>query len=327
MNEVIIKPDNIVLQVKDEEDILSVGLAQELNLPHRCKNGRCGACKCKVISGDITLKEYNPLVLTDEEVEQGYTLLCKAMPKSTVELDIPNLLNGYPVKIITSYVSSIERAQDIAIIKLKLNPKDNFKFFPGQYVDVIVNGKNRSYSLASSSQTNDEIELHVKYRQGGLFSEKVWQHNSEEKVKFRGPFGNFQLQESNKPIIMICTGTGFAPLKSMMLGLIHAKSKRNIYFYWGNRELDNFYYLDLIKNWQEELNLTVSLCLSQEEAPGFYNGRVTKKLLQDFNSLENFEVYACGNINMVEEIFKLCTENLQLLKENFFSDIFSPSVE
>lgn len=320
-------PDNIEFNVSSEETILAAGLNQKLNLPHSCKKGTCGACKCKIISGEVALEPYNSQVLSEEEKEQGYTLLCKAHAVTDVVVDLPNLLNAFPIRVLPAKVDSIQKINDLAIITLKLPANQQFGFHAGQYIDILLAGKNRSYSIASSPTNAGKLELHVRYHAGGVFAEFVWNELQEKQIlRFRGPLGSFHLQDTNAPIILICTGAGFAPIKAILEDLVTKKDCRPIHLYWGNRTLEDFYLVELIKKWQQELNLTVRLCVSQAKAPGYSEGYVTQTLNQDFNDLSQYEVYACGNLNMIEDVYALATGKLHLAKENFFADAFTPSV-
>lgn len=327
MNKVLIVPDNVEVSVAAGETILDAALAQKLNLPHGCKNGACGACKCKVVSGNIQLDIYNKSVLTNEEIEQGYTLLCKARPQGEIVLDIPNVLKGFPIKTLPARVEKIEKFNNTAIITLKLPPTQNFGFYAGQYIDIITHGKNRSYSVANSPTQAGELEIHVGYYKGGVFSEFVWNELQEKHMlRFKGPLGNFQLSETDAPLIMVCTGTGFAPIKAILQDMAAKNIQRLVHVYWGNRTVADYYMLDILYGLQKQLSFKLSLCLSSERADGFVSGHVTQAVEHDFDDLSAYEVYACGNMNMIEGVYELSSQKLGLLKQNFFSDAFTPSV-
>ncbi|MCC2625101.1 MAG: CDP-6-deoxy-delta-3,4-glucoseen reductase [Burkholderiales bacterium] len=327
MAKVTIVPENIELSITDEESILTNALVQKLNLPHSCKSGTCGACKCKVISGEIRLDPYNTSVLTDEEKHQGYTLLCRAHPIGEVTLEIPHALKGFPIKTLPARVEKIDKFNDMAILTLRLPPSQNFGFYAGQYIDILTNGKNRSYSIASSPTSPSTIEVHVRYHKGGVFSEYVWNELKESQIlRFKGPLGNFQLSETNLPILMVCTGTGFAPIKSILEYMAANNIKRELHMYWGNRMFADYYMLDLLNNLQQKMGFKLTLCLSADKKDGCVSSWVTQAVENDFNDLSGYEVYACGNLNMIEDLYELASGNLGLIRQNFFSDAFTPSV-
>jgi CDP-4-dehydro-6-deoxyglucose reductase len=326
MAKISLIPDNIDFNTAADENILSGGLRNNLNLPHGCKSGTCGACKCKVLSGDLRLDEYNKTVLTDEERHQGYTLLCKAHAISDVVLNLPHALGGYPIRLLPSKVLSIQKINTTAILRLKTPPSQPFRFYAGQYIDIMVGGKSRSYSIANGPNDNNEVELHIRYHPGGVFSELVWNELQEGQIlRFKGPLGSFQLQNTAAPIIMLCTGTGFAPIKAILEDMYNKNTQRQVYLIWGNRLLSDFYLLDQLKLWQEKLNLSITLCLTQEIATSYYAGRVTEVLTGQFSNLSQYEMYACGNLQMIEDSYNLAS-GLGLVKGNFFSDAFTPSV-
>ncbi|MCX8515170.1 MAG: FAD-binding oxidoreductase [Burkholderiales bacterium] len=326
MPKINIMPDNVNFDVNENETILDAGLRLKYKLPHSCKNGACGACKTMVLDGKIKLDPYNDLTLSQHDKEQGYTLLCKAHPLTDVKLEIDNLFDAMPIRILPVKVSDIIKINQVAILKVKLPSNLPFNFYAGQYVEILLKGKNRLYSIGSSPTNGQEIELHIKYHQDGVFSQYVW---NELKVgdilRFKGPLGHFRLQSTNNPIICVCTGTGFAPLKSILDYMAETANKRKIYFYWGNKIEDDFYALDIIKKWQQQLDIKIILALSQDKQQNYASGRVTNLLNNDFANFADYEIYACGNPTMIEEVFHLtCKRGLN--KKNFFSDAFIPSV-
>jgi len=327
MAKIVIKPDNVVLDVDLNSNVLDTAIAQNLNPAYGCKNGLCGACKCKIIAGEFALDTYNNKVLTDEERQQGYTLLCKTVAKSDLELYIPGLLSGYPIRILPAKITAIVKHGNVAIIKMKTPPNQKFEFFAGQYVEIILLGKNRSYSIANANSENHELEIHVKYHSGGLFSEYVW-HNLQvnDIIRFKGPLGHFRLSSNDYGLIFVCTGTGFAPIKAMLEDCVKREERRKITLYWGNRETKDFYLLSDIAKFKTSLDIEVRLCLSREEQANFSSGYVTKFIQQDFKTLKNQEVYACGNLSMIEDVYELCTKKLGLERSRFYSDAFTPSV-
>lgn len=326
MTKITIKPENIIINSNEPNNVLEIAIKNNINLPYGCKNGLCGACKCKVIAGDFKLENYNERVLTNEELEQGYTLLCKTITQSDLELYIPDLLNVYPVKILPVKVIKVKKMGNIAILKLKTPLQQKFEYYAGQYIEIILDGKHRSYSIANA-YNNNEIEVHVKYHKGGIFSEYVWNSLFEGNIlRVKGPLGNFRLSKNENQPIFVCTGTGFAPVKSMLEDCVKSNENRMIHLYWGNRENQDFYLLDELKLLLSKLNIKVNLCLSREKLSGFYEGYVTHKIKEDFTDLSNYEVYACGNLQMIEDVYELCTKEINLNRNNFYSDAFTPSI-
>lgn len=329
MTKVTFSPDNVTIECFENENILASGLRNNFNLPHSCKNGNCSACKCKLISGEITHDDiYSPMALNEYEKEKGLILLCKSYPKSDVVIKLPSSLKSHPVKILISKVTKIEKHNSVCVITLKLPQTVDFKFDAGQYVDVILKGKNRSYSIANNPEQSGVIELHIKYQGNGVFSEYAFNELEQDAIiRFKGPLGSFKLSDTDKPIIMACTGTGFAPIKAILDHMVATNNQRQVMLYWGNRTADDFYFLDKLDYWKQNLNIKITKCVSQVENPedGYTAGYVTGSIINDYQDLSNHELYACGNQVMISDLYDVATTNLSLQRKNFFSDAFTPS--
>ncbi|MEN9946075.1 MAG: hypothetical protein RLZZ293_461 [Pseudomonadota bacterium] len=319
-----IQQASVEFYASEQDNLLDSALQAQLNLPHGCKSGSCGACKCKVVTGDVELTDYSSSALSEDEITDNQVLLCKAHAKSDLILDIPNFSQSFPIKTLPAKIENLTKVGNVAIIQLKLPANQKLAFYPGQYVDLIYNGESRSYSIASAPHQTS-LELNIRYRLGGTFSEAVWTQMAVGSiVRIRGPLGNFTLQNSNSPILMVCTGTGFAPIQAILQQMALENNQRAINLVWGNFTANDFYNVEQLKQLSQQLNLQLTLCTDQE-TEGFYTGLVTQYVEQNFPDLAKSEVYACGNPAMIENLFNLATNKLNLNKANFFSDVFTPT--
>lgn len=322
-----VKSNNLSFEALPESTLLESGLAAGLNLPHSCKGGSCGSCKCQIIEGQVEFDNYSTSTLTDEELSQNKILMCKSIALSDVTIDIPGWVNGLPIRMLPSKIESIDKIGTVAVLKLKLPANQKFEFYAGQYIDIIYGGKNRSYSLANSPTTSDYLELHIRYRPNGVFSEAVWNELKVGQIlRFKGPLGSFKLQDTKAPILMVCTGTGFAPLKAILEQMNAENNLRQVHLIWGNYRIDDLYLSEILDDWQQKLNLKVTLCIDQEEIPGYFHGMVTKYITDNYSDLSQHEVYACGNPAMIESLYNMALTRLNLAKDSFYSDVFTPSV-
>lgn len=322
-----IDPAHIEFDCNEENNILAEALTAQINLPHGCKSGNCGACRCQVVAGTVTQEaDTNLAMFSQDEINAGYVLLCKSHAHSDVTLNLPGFTNSHPIKTLPAKISSIDKSGTTAIVMLKLPAGQKFVFSAGQYIDIMYEEQNRSYSLANYATDKNELELHIRYRKGGLFSEAVWSKLKVGSiVRFKGPLGSFTLSKKQSPILMVCTGTGLAPVKAILEQMIATNDTRPIHLIWGNFTTDDFYLTELLANWQEKLNLQVSLCVNENPPIGYYNGLVTDLIVDEYNNLQDYEVYACGNPQMIQSLYQLATTKLNLSPENFFSDSFTPS--
>lgn len=323
MHRIKILPAQIEFMVTGLNTILDEALQAGINLPHSCKDGDCHSCVGKIISGKVKQK----LTLAHTEVCNNHNyLLCQSYAQSDLEILIKDFNNAPPIKTLVSKVITLEKSNNVAIVKLQLPFSQKFNYYAGQYIDILLEHQVRSYSIANFHHTNNQIELHVRYYQGGIFSKYVWEQLTLGTIiRFKGPLGSFKINHSSQSILLVCTGTGFAPIKSILEQMIAESELKTIHLYWGNYTVEDFYLLDQLKNYVDNLNLKIKLCIPDLQVTGFAQGLVTQLIKNDFHNLNEYQVYACGNINMIRDLYQISIKELGLPKENFFSDAFTPS--
>lgn len=330
-------PSNHEFTVNDDQTVLDAALDAGIVLPYSCKSGTCSTCRGKIVSGDYDAGQAPKNVLEPEQLEQGFTLLCqaKALSDMVIEAQVVGVAGDIQVRKMPARIMEIKDVADgIKIVNLQLPASQFFNYHPGQYLEFIMrDGKRRSYSMANAPSETNLVELHIRHVPGGAFTDQLF-GITEPAIKERaivrteGPFGTSFLNEtSDKSIIFVASGTGFAPIKAMMQRLIETGSKRQVYLYWGGRRPHDIYMQDLAKQWESELSNykfipVVSDALDQDNWEG-RTGFVHNAVMQDINDMSNYEVYACGTPIMVESARKDFTEKCSLLDENFFADAFT----
>ena len=158
-----------------------------------------------------------------------------------VESTEVRLAGDIQIRKLPSRVQTLERvAPDVTVIKLQLPASEQFRYYAGQYIEVILkDGRRRSYSMAGAPHTGSPLELHIRHMPGGVFTDHVFgagetQMKEREILRLEGPFGSFFLREdSDKPIVLLASGTGFAPVKAIVEHMIHKNIKRPVALYWG----------------------------------------------------------------------------------------------
>ncbi len=238
-------PSGRQFQAEDGETILAAALRQGIGLPYGCKNGACGSCKGHVREGSIVQGNHSPNALTAQEATEGRALFCCATPASDVTIEVREVhgAGDVPIKKIPCRVASLEKAApDVTIVKLQLPATERMQFLAGQYVEFILrDGKRRSYSLANPPHADGPVELHIRHMPGGAFTDYVFgakegQPAMKERdiLRFEGPLGSFFLREaSDKPIILLASGTGFAPIKAIIEHAAFVGIQRPMTLYWA----------------------------------------------------------------------------------------------
>lgn len=330
-HKVELRPSGHTFEVSENEYVLTAGLEAGWNMPYSCKVGMCRTCRAKLIEGEVEFSNYLQHVLTPEMRAENYILLCRSTAKTDLVVEVHELsLQAIKPKKVPCRVLRIERvAPDIAILHLRLPQNDNMRFAAGQYVDVLLaDGQRRSYSIASVPRTEGviDIQVHVRHTVGGLFTDRVFSTMKErDLLKFEGPLGTFYLrEESEKPIVMLASGTGLAPIKSMIEYSVARKMTRPISFYWGCRTRADLYMHDLAQSWARDIPGFKYVPVLSDETAGWTGrtGLVHQAVLDDFADLSPYEVYACGNPKMVDAARDSFTADRGLPADRFFSDVF-----
>lgn len=329
-NKIEVLPSGHSFNAEEGETLLDAALRQNVNLPYGCRNGACGACKGKVLSGEVSLGDYKPHVLSDEERAQGVALFCCASAKSDLTVEVKEVGgDSIPAKTLPCRVESIERVHDVAILKLKLPPAERLQFRAGQYIDILLaNDQKRSFSIANAPHDDAYIELHVRNQPGGYFSEHVFSHlQPREMMRFKGPLGSFFMREdSEKPILFLASGTGFAPIKGMVEHMQHNGVFRPMVLYWGARVRADLYMDDLARSWEKTIpGFRYVPVLSEAPVSDMWTGRrglVHEAVLEDFADLSGYQVYACGVPVMVEAAHRSFIGERGLPEDEFYSDAF-----
>ena len=339
--QVTIAPSQHQFTVTAEQTVLDAALAAGILLPYSCRSGACSTCKAKIVSGTIQPVPSAEVVLSPEEREAGYTLLCQARATSAlvVESREIRLASDIQVRKLPSRVTSISRpAADVAVLQLQLPATETFKFYAGQYVELILkDGKRRSYSMANPPHSATALELHIRHLPGGLFTDHVFgvgatQMKEREILRIEGPLGSFFLREDSQlPIVMVASGTGFAPIKAIIEHMVHQDIKRPVTLYWGGRRPCDLYMHALAQSWAATIpNFSyvpvVSDALSEDAWTG-RTGFVHKAVMEDFPNLSGYQVYACGAPIVVDSARREFVAQCHLPDEAFFADSFTSEAD
>lgn len=312
--------------------ILDAGLDAGILLPHSCRGGACSTCRARVLDGRVDHGVAHPAHLTGELKRQGFTLLCCARPLTDVVVEVQELVAQLtPPRTTPCRIRRIARpADDVAILDLRLPMNENLRFAAGQYVDVLMSeGRARSYSIATAPTPDGviDLQLHLRHYPGGLFTDRVFGAMKEgEMLKIRGPLGTFYLREdSGAPLIFLATGTGIAPVISILASMVRRDSERQVSVYWGTRRREDLYALDAVDGLTRQLGAVFVPVLSRPGQDGGWSGRtgyVQQAALQDHPDLRAFQVYACGSPAMVSSANEHLVAAGGLSGDAFFSDAF-----
>ncbi len=329
--QVTVSPSGHHFDCNSDETILAAALRANVGLPHGCKNGACGACKGKILTGQTVLGKHQEKTLTADEAQQGLSLFCCTTPLSDVTIEVREVEVGeFPSKKLPTRVAKIEKlSHDVMQIDLQLPATEKFAYRAGQYIEFLLrDGKRRSYSMANAPHTSDQISLHIRHMPGGLFTDQVFSTMKERDIlRIEGPQGTFFLrEESDKPIVLLASGTGFAPIKALIEHAIEQKMTRPMTLYWGGRRPADLYMHRLCLDWAASVPgfryiPVISDALPEDNWSG-RTGFVHRAVLDDFSDLSGTQVYACGAPIVVDSAKRDFVGTAGLPAEEFYADSF-----
>jgi CDP-4-dehydro-6-deoxyglucose reductase len=338
MHKVTVQPSGRAFEVQEGEAVLAAALRQDLVLPYGCRNGACGSCKAKIVEGRVDYGVYQKKALTDDERAQGKALLCQARPLSdlVVEARTISAAKDIQIKVLPCRVQRMDRlADDVIVLYLKLPANERLQFLAGQYVEFLLrDGSRRSFSMGNAPHADELIQLHVRHLPGGQFTDHVFGKMKERDIlRFEGPLGTFFLREdSQKPIVFVASGTGFAPIKSIIEHALHKGIARPMVLYWGGRRPKDLYMNALPQQWAtEHAQLfkyvpVISDALPEDGWTG-RTGFVHRAVMQDFPDLSGHQVYACGVPVMVDAARQDFTTQCRLPEDEFYADSFTTQAD
>ncbi|MBI1906998.1 MAG: CDP-6-deoxy-delta-3,4-glucoseen reductase [Rhodocyclales bacterium] len=326
-------PDQLKFSATEDESVLEAALAAGLLLPHGCRDGACGACKARIVHGEIEQGEVADSALSDAERAAGYALLCKARARSDLVIKVRGVSRGgdiAPQKMPCRVQDMRRLADDVMMVTAKLPASHNFRFHPGQYIDVLLpDGRRRSFSIANAPHDNDHLELHIRRVPNGYFTGQVFNElKARDILRIEGPLGSFFLREErDRPIVLLAGGTGFAPIKSIVEHVIATGIERDLMLYWGARMREGLYMHELGCSWEKTLRgFRYVPVLSEATASDAWTGRcglVHEALMADIPDLSGHDVYACGAPAMIEAARHELSTRCNLAPDAFFADAFT----
>jgi CDP-4-dehydro-6-deoxyglucose reductase len=332
MHTVTIQPAGLQFQVEEGETVLAAALRQGLVLPYSCQSGACGTCKGKIASGSVDYGVYQPRVFSDAEKAQGKALFCQAKPLTdlVIEARTISVAGGIEIKRLPCRVQKMERAaDDVMVVSLKLPANERLRFLAGQYIEFLLkDGAKRSFSMANPPHDAEFLQLHVRRVAGGEFTKQVFEKMKERDIlRLEGPYGTFFLREdSDKPIVFVASGTGFAPIKSIIETALEKGITRPMTLYWGGRRPKDLYMDALAKQWPVRYIPVISDGLPEDAWTG-RTGFVHRAVMQDFPDLSGHQVYACGVPVMVDAARHDFTSTCRLPEDEFYADSFTTQAD
>lgn len=348
-HKVTVRPSGREFVVEEGETVLAAALRAGVGLPYGCKNGACGTCKGKLLAGELVYGPHSSHALSKEEQARGAALFCCSKPLTDLVIEVRELtgFGDIPMRKMPCRIAKIERpVPDVAILSLQLPANDRLQYRAGQYVEfILADGKRRSYSIATPPHADELLTLHIRHMPGGAFTDRLFGVKTpplkeRDILRLEGPLGTFFLREDNaRPIVLLASGTGFAPIKAIAEHIFYKrinreepdKPARPVVLYWGCRTRADLYMHELPQTWaREQPNFRYVPVLSEPKPEDGWTGRtgfVHRAVMEDLPDLSGYQVYACGAPVMVEAARNDFTAQCGLPEDQFFADAFTSEAD
>lgn len=338
--QITVQPSGRAFRANAGEAILAAAIRSGVGLPYGCKDGACGTCKCKKLGGVVRHGEHQSKALSAAEEAAGYVLTCCAQPLSDVLLEARQVTDesAYPVRKLPVRVAALDKlSPDVMRLRLQLPAAERLRYHAGQYLEFILrDGARRAYSMANAPHTQADapgVELHIRRMAGGKFGEHVFGAMKEKDIlRVEGPFGSFFLrEEDDAPMVLLASGTGFAPIKALIEHMQHKGITRPAVLYWGGRRPLDLYLHDWVQARLAEMPQlgyvpVVSDALPEDGWRG-RTGFVHQAVLDDYADLSRHQVYACGAPIVVDSARAAYGAQRGLPAQAFFADAFTSEAD
>jgi NAD(P)H-flavin reductase/ferredoxin len=309
------------------EFVLDAAERAGYSMPSSCRKGACNTCEAGLLAGEVEQRGRGRRTARD-----GAALMCRSQPRGNLIIRPKRLerIDIFRRKTITTRIFRLARpAPDVTMLTLRFPIGLRAPFKAGQYLQVVMeDGDRRNFSMANAARDNDGAELHIRHVAGGKFSVQTLSKLSVgDPQRIEIPYGDFHLRASERPVILLASGTGFAPIKSIIETAIHAGNRRAMHLYWGAREREDIYLAELPARWAQRLPWFSYTPVLSEPSSSWTGraGLVHDAVRQDHGDLSTFDVYACGNPLMVSAAQRNFVGSHGLPEAQFFADAFVDS--
>jgi propane monooxygenase reductase subunit len=334
------EPVGIEIEVAEEQTILRAAAEQGIMLMHGCKEGQCASCKSFVLDGeDIEHDRYSTFALPDYELEEGYTLLCRAHAYEDLTIELLNydeemIRSGLPIQQgVAEVVANDPVTHDMRHLVLRLTEPSEIKFFPGQYMDIAVPGTDavRSFSMANtSSRESGQLEFVIKVYPDGLFSNFLDQTlQVGDQLELTGPFGVFTLRDSEADLVFVGGGAGMAPILALLRSMAERGLQRKATFFYGARGRRDLCFEPELRALEEKLpgfRYLPALSEAGDEDWDGEAGLITDVVKRHAADLSGAHAYVCGPPPMVEAALPLLA-TLGVEEKRIYYDKFTTTGE
>ena len=321
------------LKVEGGGSLLTSLMSRQIFIPSACGGrGTCAYCKVKVLEGGGPMLPIETPYLSPEEREAGVRLSCQVKVRHDLAIEIPEEFFN-----VLEYRAAVEHIRDLTYdikeLRLKLTEPKSITFKAGQYIQLETpeyEGNRepvyRAYSMSSPPSENGAIELVIRLVPNGICTTWVFKHLHEgDEVSLNGPHGDFHLRDSDRKIVFVAGGSGFAPIKAMIESSPDEINRRGARFFFGAKARRDLFYTDVMRDIQSKYgNIRFIPALSAPDPEDNWDGEkglITEVMAQHITDGSNTEYYLCGSPGMIDACIKVIKAK-EVSEERIFYDKF-----
>lgn len=303
------------------ETVLSAGLRSGIGMPHLCLVGECGACRCRLVRGEIQLKTDISQHVDALALARGYVLACQCVAVGDVVLEVPGVSPATQDSPQLSTVGAIVAVTPLNhdVVQLTLQLDAPLRYVAGQYAQLtvpghpVLSGQPRCYSFSAApdAQAQRRVQFHIRKVPGGAFTEWLFEPGRVgAKVALTGPLGDFRARGGERPMVCVAGGSGLAPIYAMLESLCGDGHAPDVTLFLGARSRADLYFQHelarLQDKWQGRGRLLVVPVLSSEPAGPDWDGLTGNVAdhLASFCDPALSSFYFCGPPAMVDHLLQ-----------------------
>lgn len=330
-----VEPAGVEFSVAAGETILVAAERQGRRLRYGCRHGRCSSCKYQILDGEVDQPDASIYSLSDAE-RDDWALVCCAYPVEdlVVHDDADPDPRARPMLTPQTHMATVEAVERIVgnLWRLRLRRPAELDFYAGQFVELQVpeaaDDVWRPYSLSTPPERADSVELIVKQIPTGTFSGALSPQWVGRSLGIRGPFGDSYLRSGTEEVVAVATGSGIAPILSIVGHAAETGDRRRFRVFYGARQRAGLAALDGLEELAGGLDLDVIASLSQPaEGDDWFGpvGRVTPAVQRQVDDASTIDAYVCGHPDMCSSVLRLL-EAKGIGDNNVFTDEFFAAV-
>ncbi len=310
--------DDKQLTIQGGRTLLNTLKNEKVFIPSACGGrGSCGLCKCKVTEGAGDYLPTEISWMSKEEQAQNIRLSCQLKVKNDMRIEIdPELLYVKEFKGVVKDIVNL--THDIKQVTISLREPTEITYKAGQFIqletpeyDLTDEPVYRAYSMSSPPSSRNEVEVEVRLVPDGICTTYVHNHlKTGDTITFNGPYGDFHMSDTGKPIIGIAGGSGMAPLKAIILDMIDKGiTDRPFQYFFGAKSKRDLFLLDEMKAIEKDMpNFKFIAALSEPEPGDHWDGEtglITQVVDRYIDDASGMEAYLCGSPFMIDACIKV----------------------